>query len=671
MLKYSEFLAENVQRSKAIIAKKIKDYETLMAQRMRDYETLKERLTRDNTLGYLGKLTELLFGDEPLADLTAAYERMLALRRANVRVNIDDMKSLEEIQDSLEEKERDVRVKQVLSRVPPAQRQWFTGDSMTKSDLNLLDGMSRVNSAPFMRKVSQYRDKQTMIRMANVFMKSAGSPADRAHFRGLAGKGLKVVHEDDRVIVFHTEKVEDLLKVGGDTAWCIKNPSTFQRYTSDGATQYVLVDFDKDRWDPLFKVGFTLSTDGGVKFAHDVLDATCVSHLSDLLGQSGVDPVALVRSTRGQWTPPNMATAGLGNILKWLQENGITADEAPSLIKSLLGRPGMSDAILRFTKYNTVWTVLGILFAPLARERYLTTEDLDALVPARMITKAARSALVRILREARGPHGNIMLPDMEKLDIAKLYEDPKISPYLHLIDHDVFTNNQWGSRSDLAWSVWCLMCILEEENLRDYPYLADQMRRLIGLAEEAKRPVLMAAWERAVNGVVPEFDQISAQIEAAGAKNWSTNILEELGVQRPFDESEVLAKWGRLKKEMILTGPEVTVSKFDHGKFPEMVLWLRKKGVRANAVIDSEEVLRVLSDLAVWDSGMPDAPSAPRYRSRRSYSRLPDPLDSREVRDRIVRTRKRRFDWRPDTKFPFTIVIDGVTYTIVKEGEAG
>ncbi len=82
--KYAEFLAENVQRSKAIIA-----------QRMKDYEGLKERLTRDNTLGYLGKLTELLFRDEPVADIIAAYDRLMALRRSNVRLDIESVGTLE------------------------------------------------------------------------------------------------------------------------------------------------------------------------------------------------------------------------------------------------------------------------------------------------------------------------------------------------------------------------------------------------------------------------------------------------------------------------------------------------------------------------------------------------------------------------------------------------
>jgi hypothetical protein len=633
MLKYSEFLAENVQRSKAIIA-----------QRMKDYEGLKERLTKDNTLGYLGKLTELLFLGAPIAELTAAYDRLLALRRSNVRVNIDDMKSLEEIQDSLEEKERDVRVRQVLSQVPPAQRQWFTGDSMTKSDLNLLDGMSRVNSAPFMRKVSQYRDKQTMIRMANVFMKSAGSPADRAHFRGLAGKGLKVVHEDDRVIVFHTEKVEDLLKVGGDTAWCIKNPGTFKRYTSDGATQFVLIDFDQDRWDPLFKVGFTLSAGGEVIYAHDILDKSCKPYLTNLLEQRGVDPISLARATRKKPDPLDMTKSDFSATYTWLKQNGVTAEEAPRLIRSLLRRPNISRSIL---ESNPCLNVLHILFSSLSKSRYLTTKDMDELVPPRSITKAARSALFTHLQRS-----GFVLPDLGKLKIRDL-DEPRVFPYLPQVAHDVFEG------TNLYKCVDYVIDVLTPENMGAHQGLADEMRRIIGLTDGARRQVLIAAWEKAVNGVTPDYGRISDQVKTAGGD--LTQILDLLGVRRPFDEDEVLGNWHRLKKELIVLPPRVTLTMFDHYIIGSVASWLKGKGVEVDVAVDSEKLLAALTDHAVWES------STGRYRSRTTWGRMPAPLGEQAVRDRIVRTKKRRFDWRPDTQFPFTVVVDSVPYTIDKK----
>lgn len=648
--RYAEFLAENVQKSKAIIAK-----------RMADYESLKERLTRDNTLGYLGKLTELLFLGAPVADLSAAYERLLALRRANMRVDIDGMDTLEKIQDALEERERDLRVRQVLSQIPPAQKQWFSGGNMTKSDLTLLDGMSRVNSGPFMRKVSQYKDKGTMLRMAGVFMRTAGQPADREHFRGLAGGGLKIVHEDDRLLIFHTAKVADLLKVGGDTAWCIKNEGTFKSYTSEGRTQYVLIDFGKDRFDPLFKVGFTLGRGGGVvAYAHDVLDKTCIPHLRDLLARSGVDPVALVNKTRTKVPPPDMTTADFAKIIDWMDKSGVLAEEAGALLKSFLRRPGLSRTLAaarpggpvsRRLLHKEFSELLSGLFRPMSRGRYLTDQDLDTMVPPRSLTKAARASVAEKLRAS-----GILLPKLDKINIRQL-DDDKLFPYLHLIEHDVFAN------SDLERCVDDLLDILIEENRRAAPNLAEEVLRLIGLAGEARRPVLMAAWEKAVNGVTPELLDLTRKLDGTGDYVNKDKVLDLLGVVRPFDEESALSNWHAMKKNLIALPPKVTLTRFDKPGFRQVAEWLRKEGVVVEVRTDSERVLEILSDRAVWSSATGAyKPSSNRYS-------LPGALREAPVRYQIVRTKKRRFDWRPGTQFPIRFTWDSVPYTIEKKKE--
>ena len=635
IVKYSEFLVENVQRSKAIIA-----------QRMKDYEGLKEKLTRDNTLGYLGKLTELLFLGSPIADLMEAYDRLQALRKSNVRINIDEMGSLEDIQDEIETKEREVRIKQVLSQMPPTQKRWFSGNYMTQSDINLLDKMSKVNSAPFMRKVSQYRDKETLLVMANVFMRTAGSPADRAHFKGLAGGGLKVVHEDDRVIIFHTAKVSDLVKVGGDTAWCIKSPGTFDRYTSNGSTQYVLVDFDQDRWDPKFKIGFTLTRGGEVRYAHDILDSTCKPYLSNLLDLSGVDPVNLVAGVRAQVPPPDMTSAGFSEIAAWLKEQGATREQATELLRSLLKRPKISDSLADASHQGgPIYETLKRLFKFIVGERFLTTEELDVMVPARSITKAARENLREILRAS-----GVFLPDMTK--VTSLYlDDPKLFPYLYMINHDVFKY-----RGGLNVSVDDVIDILEPEHIRSYPGLAEEMRRIIGLSQESYRPVLMAAWDKAVKGVTPDLETITSQAKAAGSEPW--RILDSLGIRRPFDESEALWSWYAFKQDLIDVPKQVTLTQFSNSRFIPVVQWLKKKGVTVSVNMDSDKVLDLFMDQAVWDSrtGM--------YKSRRGYNQIPAVLFDQAVRDRIVRTKKKRFDWRSGTEFPITIMLDNVTYTI-------
>ena len=652
MLKYHEFLAENVERSKAIIA-----------QRMRDYEALKARLTRDNTLGYLGKLTELLFRDEPVAEITAVYDRLLALRRANVRINIDEMRTLEQILDALEEKEREARVKKVLSQLPPAQKQWFAGDKMARSDMRLLDGMSKVDISPFMRKVSQYRDKGTMLRMAEVFMRTAAGPADRAHFRGLAGKGLRVVHEDARVIIFHTAKVGDLLKVGGDTAWCIKNPSSFLSYTRDGKTQYVLVDFDRDRWDPLFKVGFTLTPGGTITNAHDVLDKTCKPYLADLLRALGVDPSALASESRKSvGPPPDMATADPTSIIKWLESHGASAGEAPALLRSFVGRPAMP----RLLDNGTTRKVLMFLFRSIANGGYVRPEEINSLLP-RNATQRTREKITEILRQ-----GDILMPNLDKVDITNIV-DPRMWPLLHLVTHDVFLGRP---RLPILTLVQSLLRILHEarHHVRDFPVLADEMLRLVRLTDEPTRQVLLAAWEKAVNGVTPDLEEISANVRAlqpGDSPLWlqynTLNILDLLGVPRPFDEESYLVNYWQ-DKSLILTPPEVTVTQYDHRYFNQMVKWLKDRGVRVRIRLEQGKVLSELSDTAVWDRGNVAYRS---HRSRYSKGAMPEILGAPEIRERITRTRQKRFDWRPGTEFPITFVWQSTPCAVEESGESG
>jgi hypothetical protein len=311
-----------------------------------------------------------------------------------------------------------------------------------------------------------------------------------------------------------------------------------------------------------------------------------------------------------------------------------------------LKRPKISDSLADASHQGgPIYETLKRLFKFIVGERYMTTEELDVMVPARSITKAAKQNLREILRAS-----GVLLPDMTK-GTSMYLGDPKYFPYLYMINHDVFKD-----RGGLNASVDDVIDILEPEHIRSYPGLAEEMRRIISLSKESYRPVLMAAWDKAVKGVTPDLETITSQAKAAGSEPW--RILDSLGLRRPFDESEVLWSWYAFKQDLIDVPKQVTLTEFSNSRFIPVVQWLKKKGVTVSVNMDSDKVLDLFMDQAVWDSrtGM--------YKSRRGYNQIPAVLFDQAVRDRIVRTKKKRFDWRPGTKFPITIMFDNVTYTI-------
>jgi len=644
--RYSDFLAENVQRSKAIIA-----------QRMKDYEGLKERLTRDNTLGYLGKLTELLFRDEPVTDIMAAYDRLMALRRANVRLDIESVRTLEQLQDLIETKEIDLQVAQVMSKFPPTQKRMFHPVTMTRQDRVLLASMSKVDTTPFMRKVSQYRDKATLVDNAKRFMKSVSTPADKEHFMGLAGGGLRLVHEDDRLLIFKTDTVADLLKVAADAAWCIKSPSTFKRYTSNGATQYVLIDYDKGRWDPMFKIGFTVATNGTITHAHDVLDRSVISQVRELLAAQAVSVKALVGDSSKRPKLPRKDVA-LGTIIRWVDENGVLPDEARELLRMVSDKMTLRDLETWSTK-----SMLGKLLVAVSPERMITAEDLDGLLPGPVVSA--------IKRNYKSQFEDVVLFDLRSKKIKDL-TDTRVLPHLDAITHDVFNNVA------LTEAVKTVSSMVRSQVTRmARPDIADCVRRLVSLHDtvgnKERAQVLMAAVDHAETGRPPEYNTIDPLLkELTIAWYDRIAILVDLGVRVPFDEKYALLSLNLnsdLRDQyMSLTdfGRGVTLKDVSSNFSSHKKLFSRLVGAGIEVTVETteESVTRLLEYYAVWTT------ATGQYRQS-SNDGLPEWIEDPQLRRVIIRPRSRRqgrFAFAPGTEFPVTYSQPGRYTVTIKKG---
>jgi len=640
--RYLEFLAENVQRSKAIIA-----------QRMKDYESLKERLTRDNTLGYLGKLTELLFRDEPVSDIMAAYDRLMALRRASVRLDIEGTKTLEQLQDLLETKEIDQQVAQTLSKFPPAQRRLFPLVTMTKQDRVLLSGMAKVDTAPFMRKVSQYRDKASLVENAKRFMKSVSTPADREHFKGLAGGGLKLVHEDDRLLIFRTDTVKDLLKIASDAAWCIKNPGTFKQYTSYGAAQFVLIDYDRGRWDPMFKVGFTVAANGKITYAHDVLDNSVIPQVRELLAAQAMSLPAILSGKPGR---PKLPGAGSTptKIQKWIDENGALPGEARELLTLVSGKINPED----LSEY-LVRDMLDTLLRAVHPERMLTVEELAELLPGPLVSAIKQS---HMRYQHHGDFRESVLFDPRAKNITHL-ADARMLPLLDMMKHDVFR----GVR--LADAVRVVLQLVRSQEVRmARPDIADQVRRFIALhdkvADNARKDVLLAAVDKAETGRSPEYQIIDPLLRASTSGDSERfELLDRLEVRIPFDEKVALSY---IDVDSLIAlmdfGRGVTLKDVLNSGHVRLFNQLVGAGINVSVETDRKSVTQMLEYLAVWTT------ATGQYRA--AAAGLPEWAENPALRRHIIRPQSRRqgrFAFATGTEFPVTYSLPGrYTVTIKK-----
>jgi len=145
------------------------------------------------------------------------------------------------------------------------------------------------NSERFFRAISSYETYQYLKQSIERFLRSAGKQYKREYIKSILDDNLVLKYEDERFIILETKNHEAICKVGDDTSWCIvRSASQFAYYTRQGRTQYVLIDYTKDNFDKLYKIGFTLSLNNQITNAHDVMDGWVKDYLTDLLNSNGI-----------------------------------------------------------------------------------------------------------------------------------------------------------------------------------------------------------------------------------------------------------------------------------------------------------------------------------------------------------------------------------------------
>lgn len=286
--KYAEFILENVQKSKAIYK-----------QKLEDYEKMKKKLESANRPGWMGKFTELLFNGIPYNELEALFNSLEDLKKKNIPINIDSYNNYESLLDDIDKKLNFHRFKLVINRFPKKQKDLVLNtiknpDKLSQQALAFIKLGEAENNEIFFRAISSYETFSDLYQSLERFLKSRGKQYTREYVKSLLNDDLILRYEDDRFIILETKTHPAICKVGDDTSWCIvRSSSQFAWYTRDGRKQFVLIDYTKENFDKLYKIGFTVSLDNRIVYAHDVMDGSIIPYLTDLLTSNEIEVESL------------------------------------------------------------------------------------------------------------------------------------------------------------------------------------------------------------------------------------------------------------------------------------------------------------------------------------------------------------------------------------------
>jgi len=191
---------------------------------------------------------------------------------------------------------------------------------------------------------------------------------------------MKLVFENENIIIVRVIKYDSIKEIGSDTSWCIAGSDhTFKSYLKEGQTQYVIFDYEMDPYDVKFKVAFTLNRYNKVIYAHDILDRSCLPYTNELLAKNNVNT-----NTIHELVKPNLDIPDISNLIdieSYITSNVIT-DEAiskmvPVLMTKLSNKSGINNGVNK-REVDKVNRFLYKIFNALKDKKgdYLLEEDI-------------------------------------------------------------------------------------------------------------------------------------------------------------------------------------------------------------------------------------------------------------------------------------------------------
>jgi hypothetical protein len=282
-MKYLKSFNENMALAKSIIAKK-----------MDGFEKLKALLSKN--IGYIGKFTDYLINENiPLSDLENLYKDLVDLKNKQKNIDISSLK-YEEVIDKIQDNKNDLSVNSLIQQFPSEQKELArqllnssgnVPNQRSQTNYNLiLQASKKEEKEALLSKIRRYKTKEDLLNALKLFGKTSFNDKEQIK-EFLKTSKSNLSFENDDVMIVKVNSLEDVQKLGSDTSWCILGSSMWNSYTK-GRYQFIIYDFRRDEWDPLFKIGFTLNKDFTIHAAHDILDSSSAPQLRQLISEQDI-----------------------------------------------------------------------------------------------------------------------------------------------------------------------------------------------------------------------------------------------------------------------------------------------------------------------------------------------------------------------------------------------
>ena len=184
--KYDNFVNENMEMAKSIIAKK-----------MDAFDKLKTLLSKN--IGYIGKFTEYLM-DENIgySDLEVLYKDLMELKSKNNPLDITKL-SYEKVTDKIISTNNNILVNGLLKQFPSEQRK-LIGDNVDFYFNILLKVAKKDDLKAFISKISRYKNSSELENALKLFSKDSNN--DREHVKSIIeGMESYIVFENDNIVI--------------------------------------------------------------------------------------------------------------------------------------------------------------------------------------------------------------------------------------------------------------------------------------------------------------------------------------------------------------------------------------------------------------------------------------------------------------------------------------
>jgi hypothetical protein len=316
LLKYNQFILENVQQAKSILAKLGLDTNNEIYKKIRT-------MLGDN-LGYTGWFCKQHFENnvslEQLQKLWSIIknDKNLVSKLSKPIINF---KTVDELNSELQQKINLTPAKLTLNKFYPEQKKLLD----IEQDSELLITLSKNPKADkfFFNKSSRYHTRKELISAIKEFLITPQYEDYDDLLNQLQEDGQKIVFssKQNNIIIIEVEH-KDVVKWGGDTSWCIKNANSFKSYNSEALShQFIIFLLDED--ENYTKIGLTTNIQGW-KASHLKNDNKIEqSDLDNLLKERGFSLDSLM--------PSKDEIKNLENFdkirVKTLLSLGITVDE--------------------------------------------------------------------------------------------------------------------------------------------------------------------------------------------------------------------------------------------------------------------------------------------------------------------------------------------------------